>query len=142
MTSVAADRPLPAPDAHTAPYWEAAHGHRFVLPHCEECGRYHFYPRSLCPFCRSARLIWSAASGRGTVYSFSVIHRAPSPAFAGDVPYVVATVALEEGPHLMTNIVGCKTDEVRIGMAVVVDFLDIGDETLPVFQPAEGGGGS
>jgi len=135
MTQIAPDRPVPVPDALTAPYWEAARAHRFALPRCEECGRFHFYPRSLCPYCYSPRLAWTQASGRGTVYSFSVIHRAPSPAFAADVPYIVATVALEEGPHLMTNVVNCAPDNVRIGMPVTVDFLDLGDEALPVFKP-------
>lgn len=136
MTQITPGRPLPAPDALTAPYWDAACAHRFVLPRCEECGRFHFYPRSLCPYCHSPRLAWTQAGGRGTVYSFSVIHRAPSPAFAADVPYIVATVVLEEGPHLMTNIVGCAPDNVRIGMPVAVEFLDLGDEALPVFKPA------
>ena len=129
------ERPLPNPDAATAPYWAAAREHRLVMPRCEDCGHYHFYPRTLCPKCGSARLAWTACSGRGDVYSFTVIHRAPSPAFAAAVPYVVAAVKLDEGPHLMTNIVDCAPDTVRIGMPVRVAFQTVSDEiTLPVFE--------
>ena len=132
------ERPLPVPDAATAPYWEAARAHRLMMPKCVDCGAFHFYPRTLCPHCSSARLEWTACSGRGEVYSFTVVHRAPSPAFAADVPYVVATVKLAEGPHLMTRITGCAPEAVRIGMAVRVAFIEASAEiTLPVFTPAE-----
>jgi uncharacterized OB-fold protein len=137
-TVFAPDRPLPSPDAATTPYWEAARSHRLVMPRCDDCGRYHFYPRTLCPHCSSPQLKWTEVSGRGEVYSFTVINRAPSPAFAAAVPYVVAAVKLAEGPHLMTNIVGIAADAVRIGMPVQVAFHKFSDEiTLPIFEPAE-----
>jgi uncharacterized OB-fold protein len=131
------ERPIPVPDAATAPYWSAANEGRIVLPRCAECGRFHFYPRALCPFCSSDKLDWTQCSGRGTVYSFTVVHRAPSPAFAAEVPYVVAIVELDEGPHLMTNVTGCAPDAVRIGMKVSAGFRRVADDTqLPVFEPA------
>lgn len=130
------ERPLPAADSLTERYWAGAREHKLVLPRCGDCGRHHFYPRSVCPHCGSDRLEWAEVSGHGTVYSFTVVHRAPSPAFAADVPYVVALVALEEGPHLMSNIVHCAPDAVRVGMGVRVAFREIGDAvTLPVFEP-------
>jgi uncharacterized OB-fold protein len=130
------ERPLPTPDAATEPYWRAAHEGRLALPRCLDCGHRHFYPRTLCPHCGSARLEWADCSGRGVVYSFTVVHRAPSPAFAAEVPYVVAVVELEEGPRLMTNIVGCAPDAVRVGMNVRVAFKRVSDSvTLPVFEP-------
>lgn len=129
-------RPLPVPDALTRPYWEAAKAHRFVLPRCEACEAWHFYPRSVCPHCGSAAISWSAASGRGTIYSATQVQRAPSPAFEHAVPYVVAVVALEEGPHVMSTVVGCDPSAVMIGMPVNVDFQDFGEATLPVFRPA------
>lgn len=136
MGSPAPERPLPTPDALTAPYWSAAQEHRLALPRCLDCNRHHFYPRTLCPHCSSARLEWSDCSGRGEVYSFTVVHRAPSPAFAGEVPYVVAVVKLEEGPHLMSNIVGCAPDAVRVGSKVRVVFRRLTDSvTLPMFEP-------
>ena len=82
LAKVAVDRPLPVPNAATGPYWEAARAERLVMPRCDDCGRYHFYPCTLCPQCSSANLKWTEVSGAGTVYSFTVIHRAPSPAFA------------------------------------------------------------
>jgi uncharacterized OB-fold protein len=131
------ERPLPVPDAATAPYWDAAREHRLVMPKCNDCGAFHFYPRTLCPHCSSAQLEWTLCSGRAEVYSYTVVHRAPGPAFAAEVPYVVATVKLHEGPHLMTRIRGCAPEAVRIGMAVRVAFDDASAEiTLPVFEPA------
>ena len=132
------ERPLPVPDVATAAYWAAAREHRLVLPRCTDCSAFHFYPRSLCPHCGSAQLEWTACSGHAQVYSYTVVHRAPSPAFAADVPYVVATVKLAEGPHLMTRIRACAPDAVRIGMAVRVAFEEASAEiTLPVFEPSE-----
>lgn len=135
--AVDAQRPLPVPDALTAPYWAAARDRRFVLPHCDDCGRVHFYPRAACPFCGSARLQWTAASGNGTVYTYTVIRRAPGPAFEKEVPYVVAVIALAEGPHLMSSVTGCRVEDVRIGMPVRVAFreFEVG-AVLPVFEPA------
>ena len=130
------ERPLPSPDPGTAPYWEGTRAHELRLPRCEDCGEVHFYPRSLCPNCGCARLEWIVASGRGSVYSYTVVHRAPSSAFKARVPYVVAVVALEEGPHLMTAIGGCAPDQVRIGMPVEVAWEDIDPAaTLPYFVP-------
>jgi len=133
------ERPLPAPDAATAPYWAAVREGRLAMPRCTDCGSYHFYPHTLCPKCGSTQLVWTDCSGRGEVYSFTIVHRAPSPAFAALVPYVVATIRLDEGTHLMTNVIGCPPDAVRIGMKVRVKFQKFNDEaTLPLFEPAEG----
>jgi uncharacterized OB-fold protein len=131
-------RPTPQPDPATAPYWNAAREHRLVLPRCDACNQVHFYPRALCPHCGGNAFAWVAAAGQGTVYSFTTIRRAPSPAFEPHVPYVVAIVELDEGPHLMTNIVKCDADKVRIGDRVSVDFLDVDDTTLPVFHKSGG----
>jgi uncharacterized OB-fold protein len=137
-TNAASGRPLPVADAATGPYWEATREERLVMPRCDDCGHYHFYPRTLCPQCSSPKLKWTQVSGAGVVYSYTVIHRAPSPAFATAVPYVVAAVKLAEGPHMMTNIVGIAPDAVRIGMPVKVVFQKYSEEiTLPMFEPAE-----
>jgi uncharacterized OB-fold protein len=130
-------RPRPTPDALTRPYWDAAKAHRLELPRCEACGKWHFYPRALCPQCGSGAIAWQAASGRGTVYSMTQVQRAPSPAFAQNLPYVVAVIALAEGPHLMSSVINCDAADVRIGMPVRVTFLDLDDEiVLPVFEPS------
>ena len=103
-----------------AGYWQRTCHLGFVLPCCERCGAFHFYPRPACPECGSERVAPRPASGRGQVYSHSVVYRAPSPAFAADVPYVVAIVATDEGPHLMTRIVGMDPQAVEIGLRVRV----------------------
>lgn len=105
------------------------------LPRCQDCAAFHFYPRSRCPECGSARLEWQPVSGDGTVYSYTVVHRAPAPEFAGEVPYVVAVVALAEGPHLMSRIVGIAPEAVRIGMAVRARFDH--PRKNPVFAPVQ-----
>jgi uncharacterized protein len=128
-------RPLPNPDPATAPYWEAAKDHRLVLPLCLACGKPHFYPHPLCPYCGADRFEWVPAAGTGSVYSFTIVKRAPSPAFEALVPYAVAIIALDEGPHLMSTIVDCDIDALRIGDRVHVDFLDFDDApSLPVFK--------
>lgn len=127
-------RPLPSPNPLTAPYWQAAHQGELKLPRCEACAKFHSYPRSTCPHCGSRQLSWQAVSGKGEVYSFTVVHRAPSKGFEALVPYVVAVVALAEGPHLMTRLTGVQLDTVRIGMPVQVEFEKQDEETtLPVF---------
>ena len=131
-------RPLPSPNALTEPYWQAAHQRELKLPRCESCTKFHFYPRSACPHCGSTALAWQAVSGKGEVYSYTVVHRAPSQGFAEQVPYVVALVALDEGPHLMTRLIQVQAEAVYIGLRVQVEFEKQDDETtLPVFCPDE-----
>jgi uncharacterized OB-fold protein len=110
---------------------------RFVLPHCEDCGKFHFYPRPVCPHCQGARIAWFEASGRGAVYSYSTVHRAPSPEFRDGVPYVVAIVATDEGPHLLSRVVGVAPDNMRIGMRLRVRMENIAGAVLPVFEREE-----
>ncbi len=129
--------PLPRPYQDTAPYWAAAKEHRFILQKCRDCGEPQFYPRGVCSHCLSSALDWIEASGKGTVYSFTVNHRAPHPGFAGKTPFVLAIVALAEGPRMMTNIVDCDPETVKVGMAVQVTYDDVTEEvTLPMFRPA------
>ena len=130
-------RPLPSSNALTEPYWQAAHQRELKLPRCESCAKFHFYPRSACPHCGSTALAWQAVSGKGEVYSYTVVHRAPSKGFAEQVPYMVAVVALDEGPHLMTRLIQVQAEAVYIGLRVQVEFekQDV-ETTLPVFRPA------
>ncbi|MFT6582852.1 MAG: putative OB-fold protein [Alphaproteobacteria bacterium] len=129
--------PLPRPYQDTAAYWAAAKDHKFIIQHCTECDEYQFYPRGVCSHCLSSALEWRDASGKAEVYSFSVNYRAPHPGFADNLPFVLAIVDLEEGPRMMTNIVGCDPESVTIGMPVTVVFEDVTDEvTLPKFKPA------
>lgn len=129
-------RLIPPTTALTQPYWEAAKRNQLVVQHCPGCGHRAFPPRANCPACGEADLSWEPVSGQGTVYTFTVSHRAPHPVFGNQVPLVVAVVELIEGPRMITNIVGCDPSEVSVGSAVRVDFDPIDDSelVLPVFK--------
>jgi uncharacterized OB-fold protein len=121
-----------------APLLEGYAEDRLRLPVCEACGAAHLYPRSRCPRCGGARMEWKEASGIGRLASFSVVHRAPAPEFAADVPYAVATVRLEEGPQIMARIVEVPHDRLRIGMPLRLRFATMpGGKRRPVFAAAE-----
>ena len=130
-------KPLPAPTLETRPYWDGCKRHELRIQRCAACGHYQFYPRIYCAQCFSDRVEWVTASGRATVLTFTVVRRPVSPAFAQDVPYVVALVTLEEGPSMMTNIIGCAPEQVAIGMRVAVTFEDWNEEiSIAKFRPA------
>lgn len=129
--------PVPVIDPGSAPYWTALDQQRLLLKRCGACGKAHFYPRELCPYCYADDLVWFEASGLGAIYSFTVCHRSAGPAFAADVPYVVALVDLAEGPRMMTRIIGDPA-AVAIGRTVKVRF-ERQTETivLPFFELVE-----
>jgi len=130
-------KPLPIPDEDSQPFWEGLRAHKIVLQRCCQCGSYRFPPRSLCPHCLSLESEWREVSGRGKVYSFSVIHHVYRPGFADEVPYVVALIDLEEGIRITSNIVSCTPEEVKIGMDVEAIFADVTPEiTLHQFRPS------
>jgi uncharacterized OB-fold protein len=118
-----AERNIPAPaiNPETKPFWDAAGEGRLLVKKCLECGEAHFYPRSICPFCHSDRTEWLQSSGRGTIYSYSVMRRAPE-------PHAIAYVTLEEGPRMLTNLVDCDFAAIAIGKAVRL-----------VWRPSDGG---
>lgn len=125
-------RPIPAPivTVEIEPFWAAARERRFVVPTCAACGKAHWYPRAVCPFCGAEKIAWRAASGHGTIYSFSVMRRAKE-------PYAIAYVTLPEGPTMLTNIVDCDFDALQIGQPVSVTFTDTDDgPPVPMFRPA------
>ena len=121
MAGEARKIPAPQPTVETKQFWDGAAEGRLLIKRCGQCGEAHFYPRAICPFCFSADTRWEEASGRGTIYSWSALRRAP-------VPYAIAYVSLPEGVTILTNIVDCDLDKIRIGQAVKV-----------VFKPTEGG---
>ena len=127
---------LPSTDMETQPFWDGCREGRFLVKHCNACGRDHFYPRPFCPTCWSDDVEWKQATGRGTVYTYSVVHVNDLPPFNERVPYVAAVVELDEGPRVMTNIEGLPFDDLRVGQAVEVDFKAISEEiTIPVVRP-------
>ncbi len=125
--------PVPTPD--TKPFWDAAREGQLLIPRCDACEKYHFYPRSLCPHCGSDALSWKAVSGRGKLASFVVNYR-PVPRTDDGSPVVVAIVQLDEGPQIMTNLVVADPDPQNIALdsAVAVQFLPVGDSAVPVFE--------
>jgi uncharacterized protein len=131
-------KPVPRPSPESEHYWRAAREHRLELPRCKACGKMWFPPSQSCPHCNAADFTWTAVSGRGRIFSFVTYHRVYHPAFAGDVPYVVALVELDEGPRLLTNIVGVPPDQVACDMAVRVVFDDYSEDVaVPKFTPLD-----
>ena len=127
------DRPIADPvtnigDEH---YYEAAGQGKLLVKKCADCNGLHHYPRGICPFCLSDKVSWQEAKGTGTIYTYSVTRR------AGPIPYVIAYVTLDEGISMMTNIVDCDLDDVRIGQKVKLTFKkSAGGVSIPMFTPA------
>jgi uncharacterized OB-fold protein len=133
----AARKPLPTPDADTAAFWRGLQGGKLLLQHCADCCHVQYYQQATCRACGRENLVHRPASGRGKVYSFSVVHRAPGPAFKADVPYAVVLVELEEGPRMISTFTGGSPDEVTFDMDVVLTLEKVSDEiTLPRFRKA------
>ena len=130
-------KPLPAPSEVSQPYWDGLKAGGVRVQRCTTCGEYVFYARPFCTKCLSEALEWVTLSGRGRVYTFTVVRRAMNPAFADDVPYVYAIVELEEGPRVMTNVVNCGVEAVRVDMPVKAVYDSVTSEiTLLKFEPA------
>ena len=116
-------KPVPSPNDATAPFWSGCAQGVMRMRHCAACG--------------NAELGWKDCSGKGTVFSYTVVHRAPDPAFRADVPYVIAVVELEEGARLMSNVIGCPPAEVSIGMKVNAVYETVAENVgVPKFQRA------
>ncbi len=130
-----AKTPLPTPTTLSRPHWEGCREGVLRVQRCDACGHHVFIPRPTCTKCLSEELRWVESSGRGTLYSYTVVHRPQQPQF--EVPYTVAIVELEEGWHMLTNLVDVPDGALEIGMPVEVDFRPMSEEiTLPFFRPA------
>ena len=105
MTQQPYTKPVPVPQGESDYYWEKAKAHELWLRNCGDCNQAYFYPRDICPHCFSRNTSWIQASGKGTLHTFAIVHRAPTPAFRDDAPFVVAMVDLEEGARMPTNLV-------------------------------------
>ena len=133
--------PLPYASWETRGWWEGAGRGELVIQRCRSCGTVQHRPRALCVTCLSDDVEHVVASGRGHVHTFTVTQQNQTPAFRDACPYVLAYVELEEGPRVLTNVVGCDPAEVRIGLPVVADFAaaERGDGeafAVPRFRPA------
>jgi uncharacterized OB-fold protein len=120
-----------------APFWDATRERKLVLPWCVDCDRPIWYPREICPVCLGDDIEWRPSSGLGAVHAVSV-HHLPGPMREPSAgPYAVALVDLTEGVRIMTNVVNCEPEAVRVGMAVRVTWHPLSDgRNLPQFQPA------
>ena len=136
MTQVDTEPILPVISDDNKPYWKSAREHALTVPFCGACNAAFYPAQSRCPRCLRDGVEWRRVSGRGTVYSWVVVHQVYDPSFAGRIPYVVATVELEEGPRLITNIVNCAADAVRANLPVRIVYKDVTDEVALVqFEP-------
>jgi uncharacterized OB-fold protein len=129
-------KPLPEITPAMRPFWEAARQHELVVQRCTACGAHRFPARDICSRCLSRDAEWVRSAGRGTVFSWAVMHQVYHPGFAGDVPYALVVIELDEGTRLVSNLVDCPVDAIRAGMGVEVVFDDVTpDVTLPKFRP-------
>ena len=134
---MAYEKPVPAVDAESVPYWDGAKDGKLMIQHCRTTDQYFLYSRRLVPGVDDAAVEWVQASGKGEVYSFTVAYAPAGAAFAGDTPYVVACVTLDEGARIMSNLVTDDPKSVRIGQRVEVFFDRVSEElTIPKFRPA------
>jgi len=137
-------KPLPSPDPESTPFWEGCRREKLLIQRCRACGLHRFPPTDFCPGCRSHDTEWVEASGKGRVFSWIVVrHPVPKEVYAGEVPYVVAIVLLDEGVRMVSNLVDVDPEAVEADMPVEVRFRPATEEiTLPVFAPATGAAGA
>ena len=137
-------KPVPVPSQESDFYWEKAKQHELWVRKCKDCNKAYFYPRDLCPNCYSRNVEWIQASGKGTLHTFTIVVRAPHPAWRDDAPFVVCMVDLEEGARMPANLVGTRINpenpednNIKIGSPVQVDWEERSDEiTMPIFRLA------
>lgn len=130
-------RPIPQATPETAEYWDGARRGELRIQRCRSCGKAYFFPRPFCPNCSSKDVEWFTASGKGKLYSYVINHR-PAYGFDDIAPYVIAVVQLDEGPRMMTNIVGIEAtpENLPIDLPVEVTWEKLSDDiTIPLFKP-------
>ena len=129
-------KPLPVITDENRPFWEACRQGKLLLQHCDPCQRYQFYPRLYCMQCRSTTLHWTEVSGRGVIYSYTIIHQNKSPEFVNDTPYNLAIIQLEEGPRMLSNVVDIDPADLGVDLPVTIVFDPVNDTiSLPRFRP-------
>ena len=132
-----ASRPRPVTTPLGEPFWEACRRHELVAQRCSGCGAFRHYPQPLCPGCHAADFTWEKLSGKGTVYSYTISHRAFHPAWESHVPYVIATIELAEGVRMVCDLLETDPAEIEIGLPVTVEFREMpGQGPMPRFKVA------
>ena len=128
-------RPAPVPDAESESFWAGTLERKLLVQECSMCGHRQLYGRSLCTNCHAAALSWIESSGKGTIYSRTIIRQNPTRSFKHMIPFVVALIDLDEGPRLMSNVVGTEPEDVKIGDRVRVTFQPVAEgAALPLFE--------
>lgn len=139
-TTAGYDKLVPEPTPHSARYWEGLNEHRLLLQQCPSCGKLRHYPQPMCPACHSMEVTWIEASGRGTVHSWTMTHHAFHPGVRGELPYLLATVDLEEGVRMNAQLRGVPPERMRIGLPVRVAFETVKEGlTLPYLVAGDAG---
>ena len=127
-------RPVPIADEASQPFFDAAAEGKLLLRYCAQCKRFMTYSAEFCDNCLGSDLEWKAASGKGTVYSYVVMHQVLHPGFAGEVPYNVVVVETDEGPRLQSNLLGTSDADIKVGMRVEVECQQAGDVMVPYWK--------
>lgn len=129
-------KPVPVPEPLTEPFWEGTRAGELRVQRCKACGANIFYPRERCPKCFATDLEWVKTSGRGRVYTYTVVRQPGNPAFNDDVPYIFAIIQLDEGPRMNSNVTGIPFEQVKVDMPVEVYFEQVSEDIwLPKFRP-------
>jgi uncharacterized OB-fold protein len=140
MTQEAPKITLPVPQPESDFYWEKCREGELWLRHCKSCDKTYFYPRDICPMCFSRNTDWIQTNGKGTLHTFAIVHRGPTPAFRDKTPYVTAVVELQGGARMPTNLVEVDPDpaSIKCGMLLEVTFEKLDDNiSLPMFRPCD-----
>lgn len=135
MSAARGQIPVPVPNPDNEGFWEGCRQHELRLQRCSACAAWRHQPRPMCSQCQSFEYAWARASGRGTIYTFTVVHGPTLPVFQEVAPYNVVVVQLAEGPFMVSNLIDCPAEGIRIGMPVQVIFDDVTDTvSLPKFR--------
>ncbi|MBV1906976.1 MAG: Zn-ribbon domain-containing OB-fold protein [Pseudomonadales bacterium] len=130
-------RPLPrVNELDTKDFWTATKQNEFRYQQCDSCATVIFYPRRHCTGCTSGKLQWKVSAGKGTVYTYSVVRQSYHPFFRTVAPYTVAWIDLDEGPRILSNVIGISADEVSIGLRVQIEWEEHEELHIPLFKPA------
>jgi uncharacterized OB-fold protein len=135
MDETALKAVLPRPTSASAPFWEACNREELLLPRCEDCGTIFYYPRIACPHCASLRLGWVRSLGRGRIFSLTRVHVSfQGDAWRSQLPYIVILVDLDEGPRMISRLIGADREEAVSGDGVEVVFPQVDGQRLPFFR--------
>lgn len=127
-------KPLPKIDRDSKKFWEGCKDEKLLFQYCEDCDKFIYYPRIICPYCMGEDLSWEESSGKGKVYSYTVVRYGP-PGYGEDVPYIAALIEMEEGVRMISNVIDCNPDNIHCDMAVKVVFKQRDTFKIPLFKP-------